>query len=115
MRRIPFIVALLMLAVCIILSGCKHDTKHTSGPSKSLEVIGCRIQDGIIAGTAVNRSADTLSYAEVDFDLYDADGHKIGSTVVNTAGIKPNASWDFEAYIAGNDVCTVKVSGTRAY
>ena len=52
--------------------------------------------EGVLRGTVVNRSAETV-HSSVVFDLFDADGVNVGQAVVTKAvGLAPDESWTFQ-------------------
>jgi len=51
----------------------------------------------IITGLVRNTSGETLTYVEVEFDLYDADGTPVSMTMDNTNDLAPGEQWHFEA------------------
>lgn len=50
-----------------------------------------------ITGTFTNTSSNTMSYAQVSYNLYDADGAQIGTALANTNNLASGGTWKFEA------------------
>ena len=50
-----------------------------------------------LTGTIQNHSARDYSYAQVNFNLYDANGNQIGTASDCTNNLKPSTNWNFNA------------------
>lgn len=50
-----------------------------------------------IKGVAVNTSGHDLSYASVEFSVYDASGNNLGTALANINNLGQGDSWRFEA------------------
>jgi hypothetical protein len=79
-------------------------TQGLPGTRPALSVIGydwARNAHGGLAlvGTVKNSSSKPYSYVQVEFDLYDKSGARIGSTFSNVNNLEPNGTWTFEALI----------------
>ncbi|OUN85628.1 FxLYD domain-containing protein [[Collinsella] massiliensis] len=51
-----------------------------------------------IDGTLTNNTEDEVSYIQVEYNLYDADGAQVGTALANTNNLQPGGVWKFEAY-----------------
>lgn len=58
---------------------------------------------GEITGTVVNRRDDTLSYAQITFNLYDASGAQVGTALANVNNLEPGGRWKFKASTFGTE------------
>ncbi|MBM6775186.1 FxLYD domain-containing protein [Olsenella profusa] len=50
-----------------------------------------------IGGTLTNNTDHEVSYIQVEYNLYDADGAQIGTALANTNNLQPGGKWKFEA------------------
>lgn len=50
-----------------------------------------------ITGVAVNTSGKNLSYASVEFSVYDASGNNLGTALANINNLGEGDTWRFEA------------------
>lgn len=65
---------------------------------------------GKITGTVVNRRARKLSYAQIEFNLYDESGAQVGTAFDNISGLEPGGRWNFKATTFGTDFAKYKFS-----
>jgi hypothetical protein len=52
-----------------------------------------------ITGIVKNNRSRAYSYVQITFNLYDADGHQIGTALDNINGLQPDGTWRFEAAV----------------
>lgn len=50
-----------------------------------------------ISGILTNNTNDQLSYVQVSYNLFDADGNQIGTALANTNNLAADGTWKFEA------------------
>ena len=50
-----------------------------------------------ITGTLTNNKDTDVSYVQIEYVLYDADGAQIGTALANTSNLKAGGVWKFEA------------------
>ena len=50
-----------------------------------------------LTGTVRNNRATDYAYAQITFNLYDADGNQIGTAMDNINNLKAGGTWKFEA------------------
>lgn len=50
-----------------------------------------------ITGTLTNNKNTDVSYVQIEYVLYDADGAQIGTALANTSNLKAGGVWKFEA------------------
>lgn len=50
-----------------------------------------------IKGTLTNNTDNEVSYIQVEYNLYDADGAQVGTALANTSNLKAGGTWKFEA------------------
>ena len=62
-----------------------------------------------ITGQIKNNTNKEFSFTEVEFNIYDASGNKVGSTEDNSGDLKPGAIWNFDAIGTITDAKTYKV------
>lgn len=55
-----------------------------------------------ITGTLTNNQDTDVSYVQVEYVLYDADGAQIGTALANTNNLKAGGSWKYEAYVTAD-------------
>lgn len=68
-----------------------------------------------IIGSLKNTTSKTYSYAQVTFNLYDADGAQIGTTLDNISNWEPGGLWKFKAIILEQDVASYKLVKVQAF
>lgn len=64
-----------------------------------------------IVGTATNNTDETFSYVQVEFNLYDASGAQVGSTMANCNNVEPHSKWKFDAIVMEDNATTAKFKG----
>lgn len=129
--------------VILILSGIgsamkKNDNKETnietiSAESENTESENANLIDGkfelingelntvnenyssYIIGSLKNTTSKTYSYAQVTFNLYDADGAQIGTALDNINNWEPDGLWKFKAMILEQDVASYKLVKVEAF
>ncbi|RTH26588.1 FxLYD domain-containing protein [Thermus scotoductus] len=86
-------------------------TPATSQPAKEepkpdLELIEAKGQsDGFalyIVGKARNNTNRELSYAQIEFNIYDKEGNLLGSAMDNVTNWEPGTVWSFKAVFLGD-------------
>lgn len=50
-----------------------------------------------ITGKLTNNTEDEVSYIQVEYNLYDAEGAQVGTALANTNNLQPGGVWKFEA------------------
>ncbi len=50
-----------------------------------------------VTGVYTNKSGAKLSYVQLSYTLFDADGNQIGTAFANTSNLEDGATWKFEA------------------
>jgi hypothetical protein cdifQCD-7_02251 len=68
-----------------------------------------------IIGSLKNTTSKTYSYAQVTFNLYDADGAQIGTALDNINNWEPDGLWKFKAMILEQDVASYKLVKVQAF
>lgn len=68
-----------------------------------------------IIGSLKNTTSKTYSYAQVTFNLYDADGAQIGTALDNINNWEPDGLWKFKAIILEQDVASYKLVNVQAF
>ena len=51
-----------------------------------------------ISGVYTNKADKDLSYVQVSYNLFDADGNQIGTALANTNNLSDGGTWKFEAF-----------------
>ena len=62
-----------------------------------------------VTGVVRNNSNQTLSYVQVEINLYDGQGTQLGSTLANTNNLEPGGRWKFEAQVIDDGVQRYKI------
>lgn len=62
-----------------------------------------------IVGTVKNNSKKTYSYVQIQFNLYDASGAQVGSTMANVNNLEPGGLWKFKALILEDATASYKL------
>ena len=68
-----------------------------------------------ITGTVLNSGNDTCKYALIQFNLYDAEGSIVGSTLASASHLEPGGTWKFEAPIGEEKAVTYKLVSLEGY
>lgn len=63
-----------------------------------------------ITGTVVNSRSRKLSYAQIQFNLYDESGAQVGTALANINGLESGSRWNFTASTFGKQFSTYKFS-----
>lgn len=96
------------------------------GSSKSKSVVlpltvtefGWKVGDygnRFITGTLINNSGNDYMYVEVEFDLYDESGKKVGNTFTNMNDLLHNGMWNFEAVVVLDEAREAKLKGVVGF
>lgn len=77
-------------------------TPAASEPKKDFEIKGDITVERdsfttYFSGVVVNNKNRDLSYAQITFNLYDADGNLVGTALDNINNLKAGGSWKFKA------------------
>lgn len=109
-------------ALAFSLAGCSSDatTETTASEAASTEAASTEaapVEDytvsdetldtsnpyaAYITGTLTNNKDTDVSYVQVEYVLYDADGAQIGTALANTNNLKAGGSWKYEAYVTAD-------------
>ncbi len=112
---IAFLIPVIILAMCALIEnnagGTPAKTKHKSG-LEVLDTYRCQLSPyggDAVCGTVVNNTNRTMSYAQVEINLYDTDNNQIGSALANINNLASGSKWKFKApvYAAGRYRWTV--------
>lgn len=68
-----------------------------------------------ITGEIKNTSGNTLSYAQIQFALYDKSGAQVGTALANTNGLEPDKIWKYDAIGMASNIDTFKPINMWAY
>jgi hypothetical protein len=97
-------------------SGDAPTSSPTPEPSSepAVEVVEHDYQTGeygsaSVTGIVRNNSNQTLSYVQVEINLYDGQGTQLGSTLANTNNLEPGGRWKFEAQVIEDGVRQYKI------
>ena len=100
--RFRFLVTTVTAIALISVLGCgssRATPVEFAISTTDAELTGWSYADGVLRGTVVNRSADTV-HSSVVFDLFDAGGENVGQAVVtNALGLGPDESWTFQQVV----------------
>ena len=109
-------------ALAFTLAGCSSDatTETTASEAASTEAASTEaapVEDYTVSdetldtsnpyaayktGTLTNNKDTDVSYVQVEYVLYDADGAQIGTALANTNNLKAGGSWKYEAYVTAD-------------
>lgn len=109
-------------ALAFTLAGCSSDatTETTASEAASTEAASTEaapVEDytvsdetldtsnpyaAYITGTLTNNKDTDVSYVQVEYVLYDADGAQIGTALANTNNLKAGGSWKYEACVTAD-------------
>lgn len=70
-----------------------------------------------VDGTLTNNTDKEVSYIQVEYNLYDADGAQVGTALANTNNLQPGGSWKFEAYgtATPDEVASFELMGVTGF
>lgn len=70
-----------------------------------------------VTGTFTNTSGKELSYVNLTYTLYDADGNQVGNAYASTNNLADGSSWKYEAYCDADasKIATYKLADVSAY
>lgn len=69
----------------------------------------------MVCGTVVNNTNRTIGYAQVEINLYDAEGSLVDSTLDNINNLEPNGKWKFKAPILEDSVTNYKIKEVNGF
>lgn len=103
-----------LLLTVVMLAGCSLFSRS------ELEVVkaSMRVNEyGVphIVGKARNNSDYSYYMAQIDFDLYNSQGVKVGSTFAVTTDWDPGEVWEFDAQVPVEGVTKFKVVSIHGY
>ena len=70
-----------------------------------------------ISGVYTNKADKDLSYVQVSYNLFDADGNQIGTALANTNNLADGGTWKFEAFgsAAVDQVASYKIGDVTGF
>lgn len=70
-----------------------------------------------ISGVYTNKADKDLSYVQVSYNLFDADGNQIGTALANTNNLADGGTWKFEAFgsAAVDEVASYKIGDVTGF
>ena len=68
-----------------------------------------------LSGSVKNTSGRTLSYASIDFNLYDDSGAQVGIALANIANWESGNTWRFKAIVFEDSATVAKCKGITSY
>lgn len=70
-----------------------------------------------IKGSFTNTSGKELTYVQLSYNLFDADGNQIGTAFANTSNLADGTTWKFEAMCSqdSNDISSFRLGDVTAY
>lgn len=63
-----------------------------------------------VTGTVVNGSENDYSYVQIEFDLLDSGGTKVGDALANTSGLDAGQEWNYEAVSSADEGSSIEVN-----
>lgn len=95
-----FVVIAIVVTIILVVSLSKSESKpkltisNTNMSVTYNEYLG---YSATITGVAENTSGQNLSYASVEFSVYDASGNNLGTALANINNLGKGDTWRFEA------------------
>lgn len=88
------------------------DKYSIDGEELSGDAYSCKI-----SGVYTNKAGKDLSYVQVSYNLFDADGNQIGTALANTNNLADGGTWKFEAFgsVAVDEVATYKIGDVTGF
>lgn len=68
-----------------------------------------------ISGTLTNNTDKNISYLQLSYTLYDADGAQLGSAFANVSNLEAGGVWKFEAVSTESDAATYKLAEVTGF
>ncbi len=70
---------------------------------------------GKIVGTLKNTTSREYGYIQIEFNLYDAGGNQVGSTLANINNLEPGRTWKFEAPVLTSEATEAQVKNITSF
>ncbi|MGB4107839.1 MAG: FxLYD domain-containing protein [Alphaproteobacteria bacterium] len=70
---------------------------------------------GKIVGTLKNTTGREYGYIQIEFNLYDAGGNQVGSTLANINNLEPGRTWKFEAPVLTGEATEAQVKNITSF
>lgn len=88
------------------------DRYSIDGEELSGDAYSCKI-----SGVYTNKAGKDLSYVQVSYNLFDADGNQIGTALANTNNLADGGTWKFEAFgsVAVDEVASYKIGDVTGF
>jgi len=88
------------------------DKYSIDGEELSGDAYSCKI-----SGVYTNKAGKDLSYVQVSYNLFDADGNQIGTALANTNNLADGGTWKFEAFgsAAVDEVASYKIGDVTGF
>ena len=88
------------------------DKYSIDGEELSGDAYSCKI-----SGVYTNKAGKDLSYVQVSYNLFDADGNQIGTALANTNNLADGGTWKFEAFgsAAVDQVASYKIGDVTGF
>lgn len=88
------------------------DKYSIDGEELSGDAYSCKI-----SGVYTNKAGKDLSYVQVSYNLFDADGNQIGTALANTNNLADGGTWKFEAFgsVAVDEVASYKIGDVTGF
>lgn len=88
------------------------DKYSVDGEELSGDAYSCKI-----SGVYTNKAGKDLSYVQVSYNLFDADGNQIGTALANTNNLADGGTWKFEAFgsAAVDQVASYKIGDVTGF
>lgn len=90
-------ILIIALLIIVAIAGANQSEKKENLVLVSSEMNYDGYSTTYIEGTIENKSDKEYSYAQVTFNLFDAEGNQLGTAVANINNLQPNASWKYKA------------------
>ena len=95
-----FVVIAIVVVIVLVVSLSENESKPKltiSDTDMSVTYNEYLGYSATIKGVAVNTSGRDLSYASVEFSVYDASGNNLGTALANINNLRAGDNWKFEA------------------
>ena len=93
---------------------------HPNRQNNEVSVSSWRLTTGqfgnkIITGVATNNTDQQVSYAQIEFNVYDTSDNQVGSTITNITNLEPHGKWEFQAPVIEDSATKVKLKKVTSY
>jgi hypothetical protein len=99
----------------VYIDSLVHPNRQNNITVSALNLSVGKLGNKVITGVATNITDRTLSYAQIEFNIYDKYNTQVGSTMTNINNFEPHSKWEFEAPVIEETASTTKLKKITSY